>query len=326
MVPQNKPKPVFYIGNIPIEGHAILSPMDGYSDWPFRSLCRELGSAISYTEFINVNDILNNPEMVMPKMTFTEAERPVAIQIYGNEPNCILEAALKVQDLEPDFIDFNMGCPFRTIAKRGAGVGLMRTPLEIARIFRKLSSHLQVPITGKIRLGWDQECLNYLLIARIIEENGGKAIALHARTKVQGNRGDVDWNAIAELVNNLDIPVMGNGGINSVAEIQKMMRQTGCAAVMIGRAAIGNPWIFSGIDRDKVSSSQVREMIQNHLDRNLEFYGTELGLVLLRKFAARYLSPYNLSKSLRVKLLTIDNPIDFLAMLEEVDLQAKVLE
>ena len=326
MVPQNKSKPIFFIDNIPIEGHAILSPMDGYSDWPFRSICRELGSAMSYTEFINVDDILNNPEKVMPKMFFTEAERPIGIQVYGNEPDRILEAALKVEELRPDFIDFNMGCPFRTIANRGAGVGLMRTPLKVARIFRTLSTHLQVPITGKIRLGWDEDCLNYLLIARIIEENGGKAIALHARTKAQGNRGEVDWNAISELVNNLDIPVIGNGGINSVEVIQKMLKQTGCAAVMVGRSAIGNPWIFSGLDRDKVSPSQVREMIQIHLERNLSFYGKELGLVLFRKFAARYLSPYDLSKSTRVDLLTIDNPAKFLAMLERVDLQDQVLK
>ena len=317
----NLSNPDFFVDKIPVYGKGILAPMDGYSDWPFRSLCRELGSAISYTEFINVNDILDFPEKIEMKMAFTESERPVAIQIYGDEPGRILGAALRVQELGPDFIDFNMGCPSGSIANRGAGVGLMRNPLKIARIFRILSSRLQVPITGKIRLGWDQDCLTYRLVSRIVEENGGKALAIHARTKTQGNRGAVDWDAIAEIVTRINIPVIGNGGVETVDDLQKMMNHTGCAAVMVGRAAVYNPWIFSGLEREKVLASQVREMMLTHLDRNLGFYGSELGLRLFRKFAARYLSPYNLPREYRVKLLTSKNRAEFLSLFNRIELQ-----
>ena len=310
--------PTFYVGNLPIYGDTILSPMDGYSNWPFRSICRELGSAISYTEFVNVRDILARPSYVLPKLRFKDDERPVAIQIYGDDPEQFLEAALEVQDLEPDFIDINMGCPSKSISTRGAGVGLMRTPLKIARIFRKLSSKLEVPVTGKIRLGWDDDCLTYPLVSRIIEENGGQLLAVHARTKVQGYYGKADWDAIAEAVSMVNIPVIGNGDVHTAGDIQRMKDHTGCTGVMIGRAAIENPWIFSRLDRENVSPKQVQEMMLNHLERNLNFYGSERGLVLFRKYATNYLSPYKLPKELRQKLLTLELPHEFVSLLEEI--------
>jgi nifR3 family TIM-barrel protein len=315
--------PNFFVGNVPIYGETILSPMDGYSNWPFRSICRELGSAISYTEFVNVRDILARPNYVLPKLRFKDDERPVAVQIYGDDPDQFLEAALEVQELGPDFIDINMGCPSKSISTRGAGVGLMRTPLKIARIFRKLSAKLEVPVTGKIRLGWDEDCLTYRLVSRIIEENGGQLLAVHGRTKVQGYVGEADWDAIAEVVSTVEIPVIGNGDIHTVGDIQRMMDHTGCAAVMIGRAAIENPWIFARLDRERVSPKQVREMILTHLGRNLNFYGPERGLVLFRKYAANYLSPYKLPKELRQKLLTLELPEEFVSLLEEIELEAK---
>ena len=292
--------------------------MDGYSAWPFRSLCRELGSSISYTEFVNVNDILARPGYVLPKMQFREDERPVSIQIYGDDPHKILEAALEVQELSPDFIDINMGCPAKGIANRGAGVGLMRTPLKIARIFRKLTAALEVPITGKIRMGWDEDCLTYKLVARIVEESGGQLLAIHGRTKKQAYGGEADWDAIAEVVQAVNIPVIGNGDILAVADIERMKKHTGCAGVMIGRAAIQNPWIFSHLDREAVSPQQVKETMLVHLDRNLEFYGKERGLRLFRKYAAQYLTPYRLNKETRKKLLTREEPDEFLALLEEI--------
>ncbi len=313
-------KPAFHVGPVPIYGDLVLSPMDGYSDWPFRSICRQLGSAISYTEFVNVDDILVRPDYVAPRLFFTPDEHPVAIQIYGDDPERLLAGALKAQELGPDFIDINMGCPSKSIANRGAGAGLMRTPLKIARIFRKLKAFIQVPITAKIRLGWDEDCLTYPLVARIVEENGGQLLAVHARTKAQGYKGRADWDAIAAVVEAVSIPVIGNGDVNTCADIQRMLDHTGCAGVMIGRAATYNPWIFSRIDRQQVNPRQVRKLIQQQLQRNLEFYGPEYGLVLFRKYASRYLSPYRLSKEHRQKLLTRTRPEDFMALLDEIDL------
>jgi len=316
--------PSFHIAGIPIHGRAVLSPMDGYSDLPFRSLCRGLGSAISYTEFVKVEDILGRLDYVEEKLAFREAERPVVIQVYGDDPATILEGALRARERGPDVIDLNMGCPAKTIAARGAGVGLMRTPEKIAEIFRLLTAELDVPVTGKIRLGWDEDSRNYLDVARIVEDNGGQALAVHGRTKAQGYGGEADWDAIAEIVDALEIPVIGNGDVNRAEDIDRMLDHTGCAAVMIGRAAMSNPWIFKGLEREEVPVELVRRSLLEHLDLNLDFYGPERGLVLFRKFAARYLAPFKLPREVRQKLLTLREAGEFVGFLDEVVLGEEV--
>jgi nifR3 family TIM-barrel protein len=226
---------------------------------------------MSYTEFVKVEDILERLDYVEEKLAFTEDERPLVIQIYGDDPGKILDGALRAQERGPDLIDLNMGCPAKTIAARGAGVGLMRTPERIGEIFRRLTAELDVPVTGKMRLGWDDETKNYREVARIVEDNGGKALAVHGRTKAQGYGGEADWDAIAEIVETLSIPVIGNGDVNRAADIDRMIDHTGCAAVMIARAAMSNPWIFMGLEREDVPVGQVRESLLEHLDLNLDF-------------------------------------------------------
>jgi nifR3 family TIM-barrel protein len=311
-------QPVFSVRELPVFGNAILSPMDGYSDWPFRSLCRGLGSAMSYTEFVYAADILNRPDYVQHKLEFTEDERPVVFQIYGDNARQLLEAALIVQEQGPDVIDINMGCPAKSVSNRGAGVGLMRTPLKVARIFRTLTAHLDVPVTGKIRLGWDDDCLTYPLVARIVEENGGSLLAVHGRTKAQGYGGQANWDAIAEIAQSVSIPVIGNGDVRQAADIRRMLDYTGAQAVMVGRAAINNPWIFAGLEREDVSKEMVRRTMLTHLERNLSFYGSPKGLVLFRKYAARYLTPYKLPRDLRQDLFTREQPDEFVELLEAV--------
>jgi nifR3 family TIM-barrel protein len=312
------PTATFHVAHIPVYGDKILSPMDGYSDQPFRATCRELGSAMSYTEFINALDILQGHPYVAQKMAFLPQERPVVFQIFDNDPQRLLEVALRVQDLEPDIIDINLGCSAKSVSSRGAGAGLLRTPLKVARIFRRLSRALEIPLTGKIRLGWDDSSRNYRLIARIIAENGGQLIAVHGRTKAQGYRGEADWDAIAEIQAAVAIPVVGNGDVRTPGDIQRMKAHTDCAAVMIARGAIGNPWIFAGLDRPEVPHRQVRQTMLRHLDRMLEFYGPERGLILFRKHASRYLSPYRLPDALRKRLLTSQKPDDFTQLLADI--------
>jgi tRNA-dihydrouridine synthase B len=308
--------PHFFIGTIPVNGDAILAPMDGYSDWPFRSLCSALGSAMSYTEFVRAEAITHAFEVTRPRFTYEEPERPVVFQIYGDDPDEILKAALRIQELSPDIIDINMGCPSKTVANRGAGVGLMRTPLKVARIFRKLSAALKVPLTAKIRLGWEGQ-RNYALIARIVEENGAAAIAVHGRTKEQGYRGEADWDAIAEVRAAVKIPVIGNGDVKTVADIDRMQQYTGCQAVMIGRAAVGNPWIFSRLERSQVTPEMVHQMVCRHLERSVAFYGPHKGLILFRKHAMQYLKLQRLPRSVRTEILLQGTPQDFLSMLEK---------
>jgi len=285
--------------------------MEGFSDMPFRSICREQGSAMSYTEFINALDVIQGNPHVLKKLTFLTAERPVVFQIFDNEPARLLEAALRLQEFDPDIIDVNMGCSVRRVSGRGAGAGLLRTPVKAARIVRTLSRELEVPLSAKIRLGWDDESRNYCLIARIIEENGGALIAVHGRTKEQGYSGQADWDAIGEIKQAVSIPVIGNGDVRTVADIERLKTHTACDGIMIGRAAVGNPWIFARRDREQVPQGEVQEMVSRHLARMLDFYGEERGLILFRKHARRYLIMLSLPRDRRRHLLTEENPSEF---------------
>jgi tRNA-dihydrouridine synthase B len=308
--------PTFWVGKIPVYGDAILAPMDGFSDWPFRSICRSLGSAMSYNEFTRAEFIINAFENIAPRFEYDEAERPFVIQVYGDDPELIIAAALRVQEKHPDIIDINMGCPARTVANRGAGVGLMRTPLKVARIFQKLSKILDVPVTGKIRLGWEDN-RTYKLIAHVVEENGGALIAVHGRTQEQGYSGEANWDAIAEVKAAVKIPVIGNGDVKMVADIERMKVHTGCEAVMIGRASIGNPWIFARLDRDQVTPGMIRQMVHQHLERNMQFYGEHKGLILFRKHAMRYLALQRLPRVMRTKIILQNEANGFLALLDQ---------
>ena len=309
--------PPFFIRDIPILGDALLAPMDGYSDWPFRSLCRKLGSAMSYTEFVKVEKILSRSKEPAKRLYFEEGERPITFQLYGDDPDLILSAALKVQEWKPDIIDINMGCPAKSIADRGAGVGMMPTPLKIARTFRKLVKALRVPVTGKMRLGWDRN-KNYKLIARIVEEEGGSLIAVHGRTKEQRYSGEADWDAVAEVKSLVKIPVIGSGDVRTVADIQRMKQYTHCDAVMIGRAAIANPWIFSRLDREQVSPELLHDTVHEHLGKSIKFYGEEDGQRLFRKYAVQYLLLKTLDRDSRKEILKERPAGEFLEMLNQV--------
>ncbi|MGE5641375.1 MAG: tRNA dihydrouridine synthase [Byssovorax cruenta] len=314
----NEPKtPSFYVHNVPIYGDTLLAPMDGYSDWPFRSICRALGSAMSYTEFVKVEKILSRSKEPAKRLYYEKVERPITFQIYGDDPDLILRAALRVQQLNPDIIDLNMGCPAKSIADRGAGVGMMPTPLKIARTFTKLSAALRVPVTGKIRMGWDQN-QNYKLIARVIEENGGSLIAIHGRTKEQRYSGDANWDAIAEVKSLVKIPVIGSGDVRTVADIQRMKQYTKCDAVMIGRAAIANPWIFAGLDRQEVSAELLQQTVHEHLQKSIQFYGEEDGQRLFRKYAVQYLLLRTLDRESRKEILKERPSGEFLEMLNQI--------
>lgn len=283
--------PNFFVGSIPIFGELILAPMDGFTDSPFRILCRQLGSAMSYTEFVNVDEVAfsRNPESAANlKLRFSERERPIAFQIYGHLEDRLVETARRLQDRGPDIIDINLGCSIRKIAERGAGAGMLKDPAKIGRLFARLSAELKIPVSAKIRLGWDERSRNYLEVARALEENGCRLIAVHARTKDQAFAGPVDWDAIAEIKQRARIPILGNGNVRTIADIEAMKRQTGCDGVMIGRAAIGHPWIFSRRDKEQVPVEECVRMARRHLELMIGLYGPRLGPVIFRKDAVRY--------------------------------------
>ena len=311
-------KPVFTIGNVPIYGDLILAPMDGITDMPFRGLCRRLGSAMTVTEFINAIDVIEGNPRYHKRLAFEPYQRPLSLQILGDQPERMLTATERlVERVHPDIIDINIGCQSKNVTARGAGAALMKTPEKVARIFQLMTARFDIPITGKIRLGWDKDHLNYLEVAKVIEDNGGAMVAVHGRTRKQAYRGEADWEPIREVKNALTIPVIGNGDVQNVADIEDIKQFTGCDAVMIGRAAVGNPWIFSRLDRDEVPDEIVKETIVNHLDAMINFYG-ERGVITFRKFLKAYLKPYELPQDQLLALLKSKDPDHIKAFLEQI--------
>jgi tRNA-dihydrouridine synthase B len=311
------PNPTFKIRDIPVYGDLVLSPMAGFSDKPYRLICREYGSAMSYTEFVSADGILHGNNRTLEMLRFDPAEHPVLVfQIFGHDEITLAEAARKIEQLGPDVIDLNMGCSVKKVSARGAGAALLKDPAKIGRIFARLNKAVSVPVTGKIRLGWDNESLNYLEVARIMEDNGAALIAVHGRTKVQAYQGQANWDAIARIKQTLSIPVIGNGDVSTVADIERIKQHTGCDAVMIARAAIGNPWIFQRKDIENVTLAEKAALIRRHLELMLDFYGRERGLILFRKHIVKYIRGMANSSKVRAKLVTCTHSEEFISLMD----------
>jgi nifR3 family TIM-barrel protein len=282
-------KPVFHIGSIPVRGDLILAPMDGICDQPTRALFREMGSAVTYTEFINVMDVparLNNLDR---RIAFTPAERPLGFQLYGSQPEQFLTAAKLLLADQPDFFDVNLGCSVQRVAGRGAGAGLLADPATIAEIFRLLKAEIDLPITAKIRIGFDEDHRNYLEVAEMLEKQGAAALAVHGRTRRQKWSHPADWQPIREIKLHAGIPVIGNGDVGSLDDIERMLTETGCDAVMIGRAALGNPWLFSRMEKSELPRENILSVIRRHWNAMAAFYGAEKASFTFRKHLKAYL-------------------------------------
>lgn len=312
--------PLFRVGSVPVYGDAILSPMAGYSDVPYRALCRAYGSAMHYTEFVPVEALLGRRihERFERRMDKQGEERPFIIQIFGNDAQKLLRAAQRILPLEPDIIDVNMGCSTRKVSGRGAGAGMLPQPDLVADTFRLLSAHLPVPVSGKIRLGWDENQKNYREIARIMEDNGAALIAMHARTKTQKYGGQADWAAIADLRQTVSVPVIGNGDVQTPADIDRMKAETGCDAVMVGRAAIGNPWIFARQEKAALPLADILAAVRRHLAEMLAYYGDPYGLIQFRKHLKSYLENTPGDPALP-ELLAAPDPATFAALLAGIE-------
>ena len=314
-------KPTFWVRDVPVYGDVILSPMAGFSDLPYRSLCYDYGSAMSYTEFASAEAIVQGKrinERTLRILGYAPQEKPIVFQIFGNSVEMLVEAAQRIEPLGPSILDINMGCSVRKVSGRGAGAGLLREPDKIGRIFAALTRVLSVPVTGKIRLGWDEDSLNYVDVMRAMTENGASLVAVHGRTKSQSYSGAANWDAIAHLVEVSPVPVIGNGDVATVADIAAIKAHTGCAAVMIGRGAIGHPWIFQRRDRHEVNFAEKAVFIRRHFALMRKFYGEELALILVRKHIARYLKGYAGIRDLHLALVTVQSVESFHELLDAV--------
>jgi nifR3 family TIM-barrel protein len=305
-MPDNK-QPAFHIRDIPVYGDVILAPMSRYSDVPYRAICRAHGSAMSYTEFVPAGALLHGPNPMWRRLDVKAGgEKPMVFQIFGFSPRQLLAAAQEIETWGADLIDVNMGCSAPQISSNGGGVAMMREPKKVAETFRLLSKHLSIPVSGKIRLGWDAASKNYLEIGRILEENGAALIAIHGRTQEQRYMGKADWDAIAALKQAVSIPVIGNGDVKTAVDIDRLKSHTNCDAVMIGRAAIGNPWIFARRPRETITFTDIMQTIRLHLQEMVAYYGEPEGVTRFRRHLKRYLSGLALKPYLSALFATED--------------------
>lgn len=236
------------IGTVPITGKAILAPMAGVTDLPYRELCRRFGAAYTVTEMVSAKALQFQDKKSLQIMTLSPSEHPVSIQIFGDDPEVMAKSAEKAAAMGPDMIDINMGCPAPKIANAGSGSALMKDPQRCGKIVEAVKRAVSIPVTVKMRKGWSRDTINVLQVAKICEEAGADAICVHGRTREEMYRPPADWDIIRQVKAQSKVPVIGNGDIFSAQDAARMLEETKCDLVMVGRGALGNPWIFSQIN------------------------------------------------------------------------------
>ncbi|MFZ5760425.1 MAG: tRNA dihydrouridine synthase DusB [Thermodesulfobacteriota bacterium] len=275
------------IGAITIDNPFILAPLAGYTDLPFRLLCREYGAGLVFSEMISAHGLIYQQQKTWEMLETVNEERPVIIQLFGAEPDVMARSAAMLADLAIDAIDINMGCPVRKVVKKGAGCALMKTPEMAREIIRAVVANTEKPVTVKFRSGWTHQSVTAPDFARMAEEAGAAAVTIHARTWSDGFSGTVDWQVIAQVKKSVSIPVIGNGDIHSRTEGLAMMAKTGCDGVMIGRAALGRPWVFR--ETDRIVSPRFRlQALSRHLELIARFSGEECSMGKVRNHAGKY--------------------------------------
>jgi nifR3 family TIM-barrel protein len=309
--------PDFWIGNVPIYGRMALSPMAGISDSPYRDLCRRMGSAWSFTEFVSAEQILIGNPKTFRTFQFEKEERPVWFQIFGNSVSTVTEACKRILALEPDIIDLNMGCSVQKVSQKGSGAGLLRNLNLAGRIIEDLCKVSPVPITAKIRIGWTNDCLNYKETVKVLQESGVSGISVHGRTKEMAYTGRANWDVIAEIKSLAKVPIIGNGDIQSHAEAKERLRTSRVDAVLIGRGAIGNPWIFSGATKENLEFSEVYRVAREHYLAMIPFYGPDSTFTLFKKYFTKYFGHFSEYDSCRQTLLRIEKAADWFSVWEK---------
>lgn len=285
------------IGSVEIQNNVFLAPMAGVTDLPFRLLCKENGCGLVYTEMVSAKGLYYKSRRTHDMLQLHPDEHPIGVQIFGSDPIIMRDMAAKLSDSSADIIDINMGCPAPKIVRNGEGCALMNEPNKIAKIVREVVSVSTKPVTVKIRKGWDDNSINAVEIAQIVESEGAQAITIHGRTRKQFYSGEADWEIIKKVKESVNIPVIGNGDIKTPQDAKKMFNDTRCDAIMLGRGAQGNPWIFKRIIHylqkgellAKPTAQQKIQMAIRHLDMAVEIKGERIAVPEMRKHISWYL-------------------------------------
>lgn len=314
------------IGNVVISNNLILAPMAGVTDLPFRLLCREQGAGLLCMEMVSAKAISFHNKNTEALLQIDPKEPPVSLQLFGADPDIISEMAAYIEERPFSILDLNMGCPVPKVAGNGEGSALMKNPKAVEAIVTKTVRAIRKPVTVKIRKGFDEAHVNAVEIAKIAEASGAAAIAVHGRTREQYYSGQADWDIIRQVKEAVKIPVIGNGDIDSPENAKKMLEETGCDGLMIGRAARGNPWIFhridtylkTGTDPGKPSMEEVKQMMLRHTKMLLEYKGDYTGIREMRKHIAWYTAGFPHSARLRARTNEINRVEELEALLTKM--------
>lgn len=317
------------IGNIDLGFEPVLlAPMEDVTDPSFRYICKEFGADMMYTEFISSDGLIRDAAKTIAKMQVCDAERPIAIQIYGHIPEAMVEAAVRAQAAGPDIIDINFGCPVNKIAKRGAGSGMMREPDKMVEITRRVVEAVNLPVTVKTRLGWDEDSKIIVELSEKLQDAGIAALTIHGRTRCQLYKGQADWTLIGEVKKNprMHIPIIGNGDITSPEEAREAFKRYGVDGIMIGRASFGHPWIFRDVKHylrtgellPPMSVADRVELAKKHLAKSLEVKGEKVGVLEMRRHLSCYFKGLDNFKETRLKLVTLNDPQELYATLDYI--------
>ncbi len=314
------------IGNVEINGKIVVAPMAGISNMTFRRICKSMGASLVVAEMVSDKAITYGNEKTFELLRMNDDERPISQQIFGSDVNSFVEAAKIVEKrMKPDIIDINMGCPVPKVAvKNQAGSALLKNPEKVGEIIKAVVEAVKVPVTVKIRSGWDESSINAVEIAKIAEANGASAITIHARTRAQGYSGRADWNIIKAVVDAVDIPVIGNGDVVSCYDAKRMLDETGCSAVMIGRGLLGNPWLIkecveyldSGKLPCEIGYDEKIDMMEYHLNKLCEDKTEKQAVLEIRNHLLNYLKGLPENKEVKNKVCRCQSENEIINVLE----------
>jgi tRNA-dihydrouridine synthase B len=317
------------IGNISLPGFPLLlAPMEDVSDPPFRAVCKDNGADLMYTEFISSEGLIRDAIKSRHKLDIFDYEKPVGIQIFGGDEEALALSAKIVEAVQPDILDINFGCPVKKVALKGAGAGVLKDVDLMVRLTEAVVKSTSLPVTVKTRLGWDESSLNIEEVAERLQDVGIKALAIHGRTRAQMYKGHADWTLIAKVKNNprIKIPIFGNGDIDSPQKALEYKERYGVDGIMIGRAAIGYPWIFNEIKHFMATGEMLAPptledriaVCKKHLQKSVEWKGLIVGINEMRRHYANYLKGLPGIKEFRNRLVTLKEPAEVEAVLDEV--------